>query len=102
MTDRLTSAQLAAFHRTREGLPWRTTMPTGPNVLTVEDLISWFGDYARHAARRHEQLLGEARDNQRAAVVLRGLRQNIENAASTLAELDEAAHACAPEPRSPR
>jgi hypothetical protein len=90
MTDRLTPAQLAALARNVGALPWRTSMPGSKPVRTVDDLISWVGDYARHAAKRHEALLGEARDNGRAAVVLRGLRRDLENAASTLAELDAA------------
>lgn len=77
-----------------ERLPYRTGTPgTGPgNLSTVEDLLDYLARYTQHATREVAAVEARARDGARAAVVLRGLRSSLTNAASVLDELDAVAN----------
>lgn len=71
-------------------LPESSSVPGERSARTVEQLATFLDKYVADQEVRRAKVQEENRRNQRAAVVLRGLRTNLANAIDTLAELDEA------------
>ena len=91
MTD-LSVPELRKFHEIRGTAPFRHSMvfvQSAP-IKDVPGVLDWLGSYLRHVDTQVAKLREDDMVRARAAVVLRGLRQDIENAASTIAELDAA------------
>lgn len=87
---RLTNAQRQRTWRILSKIPYHLQIPGAGagSIVTVEALLAYLDRALPYIAKEVEQLHQRTRDNARAAVVLAGLRSDLERAASTLAELD--------------